>query len=949
MPELDSAPPADDPDVTRHPASEPTELDPHATRLPESNGDHSSDVPAASATRFRVLHTHARGGLGEVSVAHDEELGRKVAFKEIQDRYADHPESRARFLLEAKVTGSLEHPGIVPVYSLGHHADGRPYYAMRFIRGASLKEAIEDYHRDCSSILDPIERDLRLRTLLGQLVEVCNAIEYAHSRHVLHRDLKPDNVMLGPFGETLVVDWGLAKQLGQEEVGPGPVREQLALSGGGSATLAGSTIGTPAFMSPEQAAGDLDKLGPASDVYSLGATLYCVLTGRAPFGGRDIGEVLGRVRRGEFTPPRRIRRDVSRALEAICLKAMATRTEDRYPTAYSLADDIKHWLAGASVPAYRDWLPVRLWRWSRRRPTLTMVAIVCVFIDVLALVGLLGEYARTVLHDRLGSFLRIAGAGLVFAPFACQAGALLGAAIGTVIGAVCRRGATSIRRAAKTGLIAGAGLASVGVIIYLVAIPSPAPGPSTSRILVRPETLKVLALPGAVVNPPAWLRPGAPFDVAAFFSAPAPGENAARSYLDALMEFDPGMAVCFSPEEGQRRGELARERLKRYQAWIKDPTAADLLVLDELLDEYEVGFLKLTRAQRSRCVFQTGIGIGTPLPHAQAARQVANVIQLRSRRQLERGEIDRAIRDLDGLLHLSRDLRPRGDVIVQLVSVAIENVAFTELVPPILDHPEMRAAYCVRLLSLLDRHIKESLDPFIEGYRSEYLTNGKTIHYVATQIAGKERWGASQVRELLRPLLAGDSPYGGLDEESVKKYLVLESAVTSQLAKTTSDAFVAGLMRDHDAYYRELLDLAKLPFPERIRQFAELAPLRLAGQPLLLNFAPTSGAYLKALARYRACVDATRCLIALRLRELEGKGPPVDLSAAVQAAGMPEVPPDPLRGDGGPLQLATVQGSPVVYSVGQDGIDDLGQLDSDSGRKPLGDLLFPLRARRSGR
>jgi serine/threonine-protein kinase len=241
--------------------------------------------PTGSGLRYSILRPHAKGGLGEIFVARDEELRREVALKEIQEKYADHPESRARFLLEAEITGGLEHPGIVAVYGLGHYSDGRPFYAMRFIRGDSLKEAIQRYHKE-KPTLPAGERVLRLRQLLGRFVDVCQAVAYAHSRGVVHRDLKPGNVMLGKYGETLVVDWGLAKATGKADV---ELTEGLLVSSADSAlTKAGRAMGTPAYMSPEQATGQLDQLGPRSDVYSLGATMYCLLTGQAPFppGGR---------------------------------------------------------------------------------------------------------------------------------------------------------------------------------------------------------------------------------------------------------------------------------------------------------------------------------------------------------------------------------------------------------------------------------------------------------------------------------------------------------------------------------------------------------------------------------------------------------------------------------------------------------------------------------------
>ena len=324
---------------------------------------------AADGQRFRVLRPHARGGLGAVFVALDAELNREVALKQILDSHADDPVSRTRFLIEAEITGGLEHPGIVPVYGLGTYDGGRPYYAMRFIRGDSLKEAIDRFHADESLRRDPGRRSLELRNLLRRFVDVCNAIEYAHSRGVLHRDIKPANVIVGKHGETLVVDWGLAKPLGKSESSiDGGERTLMPVSASGSAeTLPGSALGTPAYMSPEQAAGDLDRLGPRSDVYSLGATLYCLLTGKPPFEG-DVGEVLRKVGRGEFPRPRQLDPSIDPALEAICLKAMATRPEDRYPSCRSLADDVERWEADEPVSVYRAPASVRLLRWATQAP-----------------------------------------------------------------------------------------------------------------------------------------------------------------------------------------------------------------------------------------------------------------------------------------------------------------------------------------------------------------------------------------------------------------------------------------------------------------------------------------------------------------------------------------------------------------------------------------------------
>ncbi len=176
--------------------------------------------------RFRLLRHHAKGGIGVVFVALDSELHREVALKQIQPQHADDPASRARFLIEAEVTGRLEHPGVVPVYGLGQSDQGRPFYAMRFVRGQSLKEAIESFHQaDQEPRRNPAERTLALRQLLGRFIDVCHAIAYAHSRGVLHRDIKPANILLGPYGETLVVDWGLAKVVGRDDPTPRPAPE----------------------------------------------------------------------------------------------------------------------------------------------------------------------------------------------------------------------------------------------------------------------------------------------------------------------------------------------------------------------------------------------------------------------------------------------------------------------------------------------------------------------------------------------------------------------------------------------------------------------------------------------------------------------------------------------------------------------------------------------------
>ena len=216
--------------------------DPEETPSPDfgpATGPAEADIQAGSrsGSRFRVLRPHARGGLGEVFLALDPELNRRVALKELRDHHAHNPASQSRFLLEAEVTGRLEHPGVVPVYGLGRYPDGRPYYATRFIEGETLLAAVARYHSPQSARAghDPAARGLAFRRLLRAVIDACNTVAYAHSRGVVHRDLKPENIMLGRFGETLVVDWGVAKPLS----GPGQAAAER------SATTAPSAAGTP--------------------------------------------------------------------------------------------------------------------------------------------------------------------------------------------------------------------------------------------------------------------------------------------------------------------------------------------------------------------------------------------------------------------------------------------------------------------------------------------------------------------------------------------------------------------------------------------------------------------------------------------------------------------------------------------------------------------------------
>jgi serine/threonine-protein kinase len=370
----------------------------------------SDEPPPAAETaragRYCIIRLHARGGLGEVFLARDEELGRDVAIKRLRPFHADNPKSRRRFVTEAAVTARLEHPGVVPVHGLVRDADGRPAYAMRFIEGDTLAEAIEQFHaaskpaslRSTGDIIlstlsgtaGPRFGSLEFRQLLARFVAASNAIAFAHSKGIIHRDLKPANIMLGPFGETLVVDWGLAKELANREKSAAEI--DLGGTGdspgdgadsGNAETEIGEVLGTPAFMAPEQAAGEV--VGPAADVYSLGTILYMMLVGQPPIATRSAAIAVHRARTGEYAPPRMVQPAVPRPLDAICRKAMALKPGDRYESALALAADVERWLADEPVSADEETRRERLQRWGRRHRPVAAAGIVLLATAVIGL------------------------------------------------------------------------------------------------------------------------------------------------------------------------------------------------------------------------------------------------------------------------------------------------------------------------------------------------------------------------------------------------------------------------------------------------------------------------------------------------------------------------------------------------------------------------------------
>jgi tRNA A-37 threonylcarbamoyl transferase component Bud32 len=328
-------------------------------------------IPVASRERYRPVREIARGGMGRVLEAVDVSLARTVALKEMLDA---HPQMRARFEREVEITARLEHPSIVPLYDAGVTESGAPFYVMRKVSGEPFDKLI----REASSL------DRRL-TLLPHVLAVANAVAHAHARGVIHRDIKPSNVIVGELGETIVIDWGLAKVVDEEELGPPVVVEQSA--GESLHTLAGTMIGTPGYMPPEQVAGE--TADARADVYALGASLYQVLAGKPPFHGLTEQEVLDRTRDGAPDALPAIVPGVPPDLVTIVEKAMAREPARRYLDAGGLAEDLRRFLGGQLVASHHYPIRARIARWvARHRVAVAVVALAAITLAAVGAVSL---------------------------------------------------------------------------------------------------------------------------------------------------------------------------------------------------------------------------------------------------------------------------------------------------------------------------------------------------------------------------------------------------------------------------------------------------------------------------------------------------------------------------------------------------------------------------------
>ncbi|TWT71118.1 serine/threonine-protein kinase [Crateriforma conspicua] len=360
----------------------------------------TGDSQPATNQRYRITGEIGRGGWGVVQRAFDRQLQRTVAIKRITESANITATVRQRFLHEARITSQLQHPGIVPVHELDEgQAGSHASYVMKLLDGHPLRQSIRDTHASRSAQYQSSTWSHReaILPLLERFIDVCEAVAYAHQQGVIHRDLKPANVMVGRFGETIVVDWGLAKRIDGADAARDVSAIESDLNAAGdllelpiddsARTTAGAVVGTPAYMSPEQACGQTDTLTAATDIYSLGVMLHEIAVGRHPFAGQGVDDVLTAVRAGRWDAARLRCRHVPRALSAICDTAMQLDPSHRYPTAEALAADVRRFIAGEKVSAHRETTIDVLSRWCRRhRAIAATISIAMAMLLVVALV-----------------------------------------------------------------------------------------------------------------------------------------------------------------------------------------------------------------------------------------------------------------------------------------------------------------------------------------------------------------------------------------------------------------------------------------------------------------------------------------------------------------------------------------------------------------------------------
>ncbi len=468
-------------------------------------------------------------------------------------------------------------------------------------------------------------------------------------------------------------------------------------------------------------------------------------------------------------------------------------------------------------------------------------------------------------------------------------------------------------------------------------------------------TRRYPSLPGAVDRPPSWLGKEAPFDLAAYFAAPSVQQNAAPLYLDALFEFGSEMAECFPPgPETEARAKDVRERLQRLlplsEAFQRDPASVDRAEMAAVIATYEAGFQKLDQAQqRPRCVFETGLGAATHMPHVQTSRYVANVVSLRTLASLDRGDLNAPIADAARVLRMARDLQPRGGGIVQKIYAEEVAKVTKDVVTPVLSHVRLKEAHCDRLIKVLIDHEAHALDGLSEALKADYLTERATLYDLAGRPGNHDRAAADTARVAVL--------------EAFRKFnhlLPLHVRLLISVAPKATPQQYADAVEEINTYYNRLFAAAKLPYGQLqakaqsavgvtagTKSSASLELIRALRVVEQRFVGPGRLQVIQALARAEADVRGLECLAAVRRWQITHRGAvggslPRDLAAACREAGLKAVPIDPFSGQ--PMKFVVLDGRPMVYSVGKDGKDDGGTVDSKNDTQP-GDLIYqPVRA-----
>lgn len=460
-------------------------------------------------------------------------------------------------------------------------------------------------------------------------------------------------------------------------------------------------------------------------------------------------------------------------------------------------------------------------------------------------------------------------------------------------------------------------------------------------------------LPGAVAAVPEWVAKNAPFDAADFANTIPWEENAAPLYLEAIIEFTPEVKVCFPKDQQEELDKVSRGRRKAMNDFMSkwnhdvnrfkaERSENDNMEIDQLLSAYELGFAKLENAQKlTRCCFESGIGVTALIPHAQAMREVSRVLGYRAIRQVDRNDLDGAISTLAAILRASRDLRPRGFLVSQLVSVALDDNALTSIAPFVLNSDRCTAAHCDRMLKIIQEHRTLAKEPISVLTQLEYTMMILMVDQVQHRSGDFAPENIKNVMASFGSQRAGETPghfflglknsFGGasVDQRAI-------DSINADLDLMSPDEY-ENEKKAIGSWYTDTVAVSVLPLAQQQRAVNELA--EKYKKSFFLSLLAPALIQFDTFQANVAKINGAICLAALKRWQLEGKSEPSELSAIMKQVGIPSVPIDPFSGE--PMKLAMVSGRPVIYSVGEDRIDDMGQVDWRNGSVP-GDILFKL-------